>query len=231
MPQLKKLDVSPSLAILLSGVLIAGAILFVNFYAPSQAAFPTDATGDLQTLSIRPAGGFDHWRGSKDAAIVLVEYSDFQCPYCASIHPTLARIVEESQGEVAWVYRHFPLESIHPQARPAAVASECVAAQLGDEGFWAFADTIFNNQRSVGTAYYAQVAAELGADEGLFASCVASGQFDKKVDADYAEAVDNGGQGTPFTVLTTRGGLQVPFAGALPYAQIKAVIQAAASRQ
>lgn len=223
--EISKSELSPSFAILASGILIAGAIVFVNFYSPARVTVPLDSDSANNTLSIRPPLPEEHWRGSAEAQVVLVEFSDFQCPYCSSIHPTLKRIVEESNGKVAWVYRHFPLESIHPQARPAAVASECVAEQLGQNGFWAFADKLFANQGSLSATYYAQVAGELGADPGLFASCVASGKYETAVDNSYNEAVQNGGQGTPFTVVV-KGDKQHPLNGALPYEQIQAVISA-----
>lgn len=93
--------------------------------------------------TIRPPSASDHLIGSPDAPIVLVEYSDFECPYCKMIHPTLAQIVSESNGKIAWAYRNFPLYQIHPQATPAANAAECIAAQLGNDAFWKFANTIF----------------------------------------------------------------------------------------
>ncbi|MCA9351575.1 DsbA family protein [Patescibacteria group bacterium] len=87
----------------------------------------------------------DHYRGSDDPQITIIEYSDLQCPFCSQVHPTLSRIVDENPN-VAWVYRHLPLSSIHPQAMPAAVASECVATNEGNDAFWEFADTVFENQ-------------------------------------------------------------------------------------
>lgn len=86
----------------------------------------------------------DHYKGSATPAIAIVEYSDFECPYCSRIHTTLDQLVEENDN-IAWAYRHLPL-GFHAQAVPAAVASECVAASEGNEGFWSFADTLFANQ-------------------------------------------------------------------------------------
>jgi protein-disulfide isomerase len=225
-----KIELTPPVAILLSGVLVAGAILFTHYYAPGDGAALAGFEPEEEPVAVRAPGDDDHWYGQQDAPIVVVEYSDFQCPYCAVFHPTVKRIVDESQGEVAWVYRHFPLESIHPEARPSAVAAECVAAQLGQSGFWAFADAAFTNQRSLSSTYYAQLAGQLGADTARFNACVASGEYETRVDADYSEALVNGAQGTPFTVILTAEG-QVPLSGALPYAQVKAVITALMSRQ
>lgn len=83
----------------------------------------------------------DHIRGNKDARIKLVEYSDFECPFCQRFHPTMQQVMDKYGDQVAWVYRHFPL-SFHPEAQKAAEASECVAANGGD--FWDYADTLFS---------------------------------------------------------------------------------------
>lgn len=220
MSEEKKFDLSPSTAILIAGVLIAGAILFVN-YGPSQ---PVVAVEDpVAEAAISALGPSDHVLGSPDAPIVLVEYSDFQCPYCSVIHPTLKRIVEESNGQIAWAYRHLPLDSIHPQALPAAIASECMAEQLGNDGFWAFADDIFGDQNDMNEARYEVLAGTLGADATQFKACVESDKHLAKIEAQTIEAQSNGGNGTPFTVVMGKG-KQIPISGALPYAQIMAVI-------
>lgn len=217
----KKFELTPSIAILVAGVLIAGAIVLVNV-GPTQPI--TAPLGEPTTeANVTPPNAEDHMVGSPSAPIMLVEYSDFQCPYCAMIHPTLKRIVEESNGEVAWVYRHLPLESIHPEALPSAIASECIAEQLGEEGFWAFADDMFASQQGMNSARYSTLAGQLGANVEQFNACVASEKYLSKIDTHALEAQANGGTGTPFTVVVA-GDTQVPISGALPYAQIMAVI-------
>jgi len=86
----------------------------------------------------------DHVRGDRNADVLLIEYSDFQCPFCQRFHPTAQQALDENK-EVALVYRHFPLDQLHPLARPAALASECVAEIGGDEAFWKFADEVFGS--------------------------------------------------------------------------------------
>jgi len=112
----------------------------------------TDALQNNETFSnnksktaeaMRPLDENDHVRGNPDAPITIVEYSDLQCPFCKSHHPTLIKISEEFSGQVKWVYRHFPLTSIHAEAFPAAVASECAAELGGEEAFWGFIDQVF----------------------------------------------------------------------------------------
>jgi protein-disulfide isomerase len=94
--------------------------------------------------NIVPVNQDDHVRGDIKAPIALIEFSDFQCPFCSSIHTTLKRLIQEYDGQVKWVYRHFPLSSIHAEAAPAAVASECIARLAGNDAFWQFADVAFS---------------------------------------------------------------------------------------
>jgi protein-disulfide isomerase len=107
---------------------------------PDSAGVPT-----LGENAIRPFDpATDHYRGSENPRYTLVEYSDFECPFCARAHQTFKRLVAE-RDDVTWVYRHLPLESIHPNAEPAARASECIAQESGNDAFWEFADTIFED--------------------------------------------------------------------------------------
>lgn len=87
----------------------------------------------------------DHTNGNTDARIQIVEYSDFECPFCGRFHETMNQVMAEygESGDVSWTYRHFPLEQIHPQAKSLAVASECIAELGGNEKFWEFSNLIF----------------------------------------------------------------------------------------
>ena len=111
-------------------------------YAQLKSAIASVNTEGKKSV-VTPPSDNEHIIGKADAPIVLIEYSDFQCPYCQMIHGDLKKIVAESNGTIAWVYRNFPLYQIHPQATPAANAAECIAEQLGNNGFWQFANTIF----------------------------------------------------------------------------------------
>lgn len=226
----KKIEITPPVAIIICGVIIAAAIVFVNRYpGPAAAAVPQENSGYAQANVPAPTTE-DHVYGSRTASVFLIEYSDFQCPFCDRVNPTLKRLVDESNGEIAWVYRHFPLESIHPEARPAAIASECIAAQLGDSGFWTFLDEVFANQQAMGAGLYASVGNSLGVNPITYNTCVASGAYDELIDRHAGEAYASGGTGTPYTVVYGYGA-QVPVSGALPYEQFKAVITALEARQ
>lgn len=226
--QKKKFEITPSVSILLAGVLIAAAIIFVNRF-PMQPV--TQGGEPTQEINIPAVTENDHIIGSPNAPIVLVEYSDFQCPFCSRIHPDLKKIVDESNGEVAWVYRHYPLDSLHPEATPAAKASECIAKQLGNDAFWKFADAMFADQSKMGAAYYVALAGQLGANVQQFSACVQSDEFDDLLAKQSSDAQTSGASGTPFTVVMSGGKALGAIPGALPYAQIKAVIKAVQDRQ
>lgn len=224
----KKFELSPSLSIIIAGVIIAGAIIFVNKNPNTQIAAAADAAGPVGTpvaLTIRPPSSSEHIVGSPNAPIVLVEYSDFQCPFCSMIYPEIKDIVGKSDGQIAWVQRELPLTSIHPNAGPAANAAECIAALGGNDAYWKFADAIFADQSKMSDSYYAQLAAQFGIDPAKFASCYSSKQYQSEIDADTSEAEQNGGNGTPFTiVVNTQTKKMVAVSGAVPEAQIQSVI-------
>ncbi len=224
---LKNLEFNQPVSILIAGFLIAGAIIFVNLH-------PAKSAGSADTLpgstSVPAPTAADHIIGSPTAPIVLIEYSDFQCIYCSMVYPTIKKIVQESNGQIAWVMRNLPLDSIHPEARPAGLAAECIAEQLGNDGWWAFADDMFQNQEGMGNARYLAVASKLGADTAKYMSCVSSKKYDSKLDEQSAEGQVAGAQGTPYTVIVGNGA-QVPLSGALPEAQFRSVIKAVQARQ
>lgn len=223
--QEKKPKLSMPLAIIIAGALIALSIVVTNMNPVTPPTVGAEAVGDV---SVRAIGPGDHVYGSRDAEVLLVEYSDFQCPFCAQIHSSLKRIVDESNGTVAWVYRHFPLTSIHPEALPAAIASECIAKLGGENSFWAFAAAALSSQGDLSDGFYLAMASQAGIPAGEFNACYTGDEFGSRIEDDFAEAVTAGGQGTPYVVVQ-KGGRGAPFAGALPYAQIKAIVDVIAS--
>lgn len=85
----------------------------------------------------------DHVRGSRDARLVMIEYSDYECPYCATFHKTAQSIVNDYKGDVAWAFRHFPLDNIHKNARTYAIAAECAARAGNNDTFWEITDAVY----------------------------------------------------------------------------------------
>ncbi len=184
----------------------------------NTAAAPTpSAANPTGTVTVAPTvEEGDHIRGNPDAPVTIVEYSDFQCPYCGQFHPTMTQLFAEYGTDVRWVYKHFPLENIHPQARPAALASECADEQ---GKFWEFADQLFENQSQLGPAYFEQLAGDLGLNVEQFSACVADEKYADHVDGDYQEGVTVGVTGTPGTVI---GDQLIP--GAVSLTTLKGVV-------
>lgn len=187
---------------------------------------------DARAKAMRPVSeGRDHIRGNPAAPVTLVEYSDFECPFCKSFHPTVKKVVDESGGRVKWVYRHFPLDEIHSKARKEAAASECAAELGGNDAFWKFADRFYeltpsNNRTDIDTVL-PQVAREVGLDKARFASCLASGRHDRRVEEDLQNAGATGGRGTPWSIIVSKSGKTYPLSGAQPYASVKQLIELA----
>ena len=220
------------LSIVIAGVFIAFALFFAGGVASPTGgghnggdSFGNNNSGSAS--SIRAVSDDDHVFGDPEAPVTIVEFSDFECPFCSRLHPTLERVVEEYDGKVKWVYRHFPLNSIHRNAEPAAIASECVASLGGNDAFWSFGKTLFNNQRSLGPSFYKSEAEKLGIDGDAFTSCLADNNIKSLVTEDLDEVTKAGGRGTPFSVLISSNGQLFPFSGALPYEQVKSLVDQA----
>ena len=185
-----------------------------------------------RTKALRPVSRErDHVRGIPDAPVTLVEYSDFECPFCKSFHSTVKKVVDDSGGRVRWVYRHFPLDEIHSKARKEAAASECAAELGGNDAFWKFADRFFqltpSNNRTDIDAVLPQVAREIGLDPARFASCLGSGRHDRRVEEDRQNGAATGGNGTPWSLIVSKSGKTYSLSGAQPYAAVKQLIDLA----
>jgi protein-disulfide isomerase len=154
-------------------------------------------------------------KGPADAAVTIVEFSDFECPYCGRIVPTLQQVTEKYPNEVRFVFRQFPL-NIHPNAQKAAEASLCANEQ---GKFWEMHDAMFTNQRALGVDQLKAAAATLGLDATAFNECLDSGRTAAAVAADLAAGSAAGVSGTPAMFVNGRF-----VSGAVPFEQLDAVI-------
>ncbi len=136
--------------------------------------------------------------GAKEAKIVLLEFSDFQCPYCASAHETLEKFMAAHQNQVTLVYKHLPLTQIHPEAMPAAKAS-WAAQQQGK--FWEFQDALFENQQKLSEALYVETAKKLNLDLKKFNQDRNSEAATQAIQKDVEMAKKIGVTGTPFLIM------------------------------
>lgn len=220
-------------AILVAIIIIVGAVFASGKQAENRQSPTTiDSPIDIgQEFAIRPVTSEDHILGSPDADIVIVEYSDYECPYCARHHPTMEKIMEEygKDGKVAWVYRHYPIDKAHTKARGASEASECVANIAGEAAFWNFSSRVFNGApASLTPSALKKIALDLGTDEAQYDTCVAENTYADDVEADKKDgdliAGTDPNFGTPYSLIIRKDGVQTSLVGAQPYEVIKRYI-------
>ncbi len=228
------------LAIVFGAGLIASAVFFSGGSTGSQKVVqqPVGAKTDEQvadtTSKVRPVTAEDHIKGNSDAKVKIVEYSDFECPFCKQFHNTMNEIMDTYgvNGDVAWVFRQFPLEQLHPvKAQAVAVASECANEQGGNDMFWKFTDryyelTLTNNRTDVETVI-PQIAGEIGLNATAFNTCRQSGKFNEHIQSDSTNAIATGGRGTPWSVIIAPNGKTFPLNGAQPLSAVKQLIEQA----
>ena len=238
------MDPDRNLYLIPASIIVAGALIaFAVFYAKGTPA--PSSTSDVKSpktsdvfpgadaaKNMRPVSSEDHILGNPEAPVKIVEFSDLECPFCKSFHPTMKLIIEEygKDGRVAWVYRHFPLDSIHPKARKEAEAAECAAELGGNQAFWTYVDKIFEvtpSNNRLEPSELPKIAEEVGLERGKFEACLDSGKYAVEVAKNLEDAINSGGDGTPYSVVVTKNGDFFPFSGALPYAQVKAVVEEA----
>jgi protein-disulfide isomerase len=171
----------------------------------------------------------DHIYGDPKAPVSLVEYSDFECPFCKRFHPTAKKLIEQNSGKVNLVYRHFPLEFHNPGAQKQAEATECASELGGSEAFWRYSDLIYQRTTSNGKGFPIEnlvpLAVEIGLDGKAFRSCLDSGRMAERVTEDYEDGVKAGISGTPGIVfLNHESGDVFATAGALPLSRLQAAV-------
>jgi protein-disulfide isomerase len=143
----------------------------------------------------------DHALGRADAPVTLVEYGDYQCPHCWRAHPVVTAVRALLGDKLRFVFRDFPLTQIHEHALHAAEATESVAANAGEDAFWAMHDTIYEHQQdspvALDDAHLVRYAASSGADPEQVARDLANDTFEEHVRADFMSGVRSGVNGTP----------------------------------
>lgn len=218
------------LAIVFGFGLIALAIYFSGLGNNNAPATPTTApVTTTQKSSIRPVDETDFVRGNPNAPILIVEYSDYDCPFCKNFHETMTQIMNEYgvDGKIAWVYRQFPIAQLHPNAPRISEAALCVGSVAGNDAFWKFSDLIFS-ERAINEATnitkLPEYAEQAGANEKDFMACLESGAMKDSVTASYNEAAAAGIQGTPHSFVLI-GNQQAPIEGAQPYEVVKQIVE------
>ncbi len=214
-------------AIVIGFAFIAAAIYFSGGQsaAPAAVATPEEAEAAIEVSEVTEA---DFIRGNPNAPITVVEYSDYDCPFCKNFHDTMKLIMEDYgvTGKVAWVYRQFPLAQLHPNAPRISEAAYCVGELGGDEAFWTFSDLIFSERdvnEPTNMTRLPEFAQKAGVDRTAFNDCLNSGRHKAAVEASLQDGVRAGAQGTPYSVILV-GDQKAVINGAQPYPVVKQIV-------
>ena len=223
----------------LAALIIVGAFVFFMNGDNGTVTGNTVNTGNnvpTQPSKVQVSVDDDALLGDKDAKVTIVEFSDYQCPFCRKFWTDTYPLIKAEYidtGKANLVFRDFPLASLHPIAQKSAEAAECAREKGGDEGYYKMHDKMFSEQNILDsgnptgavtkTAVYTnddlkKWAKDLGYDIG---SCLDSGKFASEVQKDTADAQKAGGQGTPYFIVNGQ-----PLSGAQPFAAFKQVIDA-----
>ncbi len=210
-------------SIIIAALLIAGAWIYTAGTKNVDQAIDNKKM-DKEVISnienVKSVSVNDHIRGNPEAKVKIVEFSDLECPFCKVFHETMKQAAREYDGKVAWIYRHYPLDQLHPvKARKAAVASECAAKLGGNEGFWKYIDRYFeitpsNNQINLNEL--PKIAAYVGLNVSQFNTCLESGEYDSLIEEQVRDATNSGAQGTPYSVIIAADNSKYEINGALP---------------
>ena len=200
---------------------------FTTTLIPFDLDNPTDTTNNQNSNIKISLDSSDPILGDSNAPISVIEYSDFECPFCERAYSNTIASLKESDafqnGEINLIYRHFPLNNIHPKAQKAAEASVCAQKQ---SKFWEYHDTLFENQNALAVDDLKSYASDLGLNQAKFDSCLDNGEAKDKVDKDLISATASGGTGTPyFIILNKETEKTTSISGAVPYSQIESAIE------
>jgi len=201
-------------------LVIGGIIIVVFLVVGIVFYFLVQKNVNLLNTNTSPGFGIettdDPFRGGIDANVVIVEFSDFQCPFCFESFPVIREIEQEYGDQIKIIYRDLPVSDIHPDAQKAAEAGECAHEQ---GNFWAMHDKMFINQSDLGVPALKKYAAEIGLNQVRFDNCLDNSSYAAEVNEDYWDGVAAGATGTPtFFINGTK------WEGAIKFDDLKLII-------
>ncbi len=234
-PEQQKSNLLVPIAIIIAGALVALAIIYtgdVDNKNQQAAVLNADVNkkNNQGDIVIRDISLDDHIRGSLKAPIKIVEYSDTECPFCKKFHETMKEVVKiYGEDKVAWIYRHFPLDSLHSKSRKESEATECAYELGGNDGFWRYVDRLFEltpSNDGFDLSLLPKIAEDVDLNKAKFEKCLSSGKYAGKIENDLKDAIAAGGTGTPFNILISPNGEKFAIRGALPLENMKQIIDA-----
>lgn len=213
-------------SILAAALIIGGSFIYGSRLGQADADKPLAQVGaNRETPAVNtnnPTADDDVILGDPDAPVTMIEFGDYQCPFCRKLFTeTEIQLRKEyiETGKLRMIYRDFPLDQIHPFARPAAEAAECAR----DQGkYWIYHDMLFTKQDDLATLDFALEAGKLGLDQSQFKECYQNKKYAAEVEKDYQDGLAAGVTGTPANFIN---GKFLP--GAQPYEVFKAAIEEA----
>jgi protein-disulfide isomerase len=217
MEDTKKNKINIGLAVIVAGVIIAGAILLRGTNTPTEQKDNKEIGTKNSEIKISE---IDHITGNADSKIVIVEYSDTDCPYCKVFQNTMQKVMAEKGNEVAWVYRHFPIAQLHSKAFKESVATECAFEQGGNEMFWKYIDEVYSRTESNNKLPFdelSKIASDFELNISEFNECLNSDKYDEKVNSSLEEGNRIGVSGTPKSFILKDGKIIDTIDGAYPY--------------
>ena len=216
-------NLSLPLAVIIAGIIIAGAVFYSkNGNTADSGEKATRHNEEVAVSGPEPVTESDHILGNPEARLTMIEFSDTECPYCKRFHSTMNRIMDKygKQGDVKWVYRHFPIDALHSKSRKEAEASECAADMGGNEKFWQYINRLYEitpSNNGLDAGQLPEIAEYVELDKDDFNECLKSEKFAQKVEDDYQDGIKSGVRGTPYTVIIAKNGSKVSVNGAFPY--------------
>lgn len=215
------------LAIMAAGALVAGAVVYSNkggstSSVVSSVTQPGQPVENPKSTTKSNLVDDDPSLGNPDAPVVIVEFGDFQCPFCKRFYDTSRKDIIEKYvrtGKARLVYRDFPLEQIHPYARSTAEAAECAGDQ---DKYWAYHDALYEKQDEFSTLNFVALAGELGLNKEEFQKCFEERKHKDEVTRDFNDGIAAGVAGTPASFIN---GKLIP--GAQPFSVFESAIEEA----
>ena len=217
---IKKDDLWKYSMLALVAVLVIGSFFVFTGNGVTPSGNIVNDGGNNQPTIVEASVDDDAILGDENAPVTIIEFSDYQCPYCGRFWAETLPLIKEQYidtGKVRFIYRDFPLQN-HPMAQPAAEAAECARDQGGDDAFWEMHDLIFANQQSLSVDNLETWASDLGYD---ISSCLSSGEFRSEVLKDLVDGQKAGIKGTPGFVVNGK-----LVSGAQPFSVFQQIIEA-----
>jgi protein-disulfide isomerase len=216
-------------AVVVGFALIALAIFFTRDTNNPQSA-ATSTVPEVVTIPsvIKPVDDSDYIKGNPNAPILIVEYSDYDCPFCKSFHSTMNQIMDEYAvtGKVAWVYRQLPIVDLHPMSERISLNALCVGEKGGNDAFWEFSNLIFDQRElnePTNITRLPEYAESAGVKRADLIACLDSRSQEAVLEASLADAKNAGIEGTPYSYVIVGNQIE-PITGAQPYVVMKSVI-------